>query len=117
MELVIAASAPQTVSSLAVTLYDQYYTKLVNADTIALGRSLRLGPGRNHFRLRIEQLHLNPGMYIVGLWLADPVGVVLDHIESAFPLEVVTLESRQLGASPTQDGAVTCRLVLLDPSD
>ena len=117
VELVVAASAPQTVGSLAVTLYDQYQTKLVNADTITLGRSLRLRPGRNHFRLRIEQLHLNPGMYVVGLWLADQVGVVLDHVESAFPLEVVTLESRQLGASPEQEGAVTCRLVLLDPSD
>jgi len=117
VEVVVAATEPQTIGSLAVTVYDQYSTKLVNADTIALGRSLRLRPGRNRFRLRIEQLHLNPGVYMVGLWLADPVGTVLDLVESAFPLEVVTLESRQLGASPDQDGVVTCPLTLLDWPD
>jgi hypothetical protein len=47
----IEASAPCTIASLAVTLYDLQGTKLVNADTIAVGRTLRLEPGEHEVTL------------------------------------------------------------------
>jgi lipopolysaccharide transport system ATP-binding protein len=112
--LAIGAGAPCTIASLAVTLYDLQGTKLVNADTIALGRSLRLEPGEHRITLRIESLHLNPGVYRVGLWLAGPLGAVHDYTTAGFQLEVVSRQAPGLGRAPGDDGVVTCRLELLD---
>lgn len=102
----IESNAPRTVSSIAVTIFDQYGTKLVNADSVSLGRSVELKQGRNHFTFRIDRLHLNPGVYIVGLWMAKTSGNVLDQIYSAIRLDVVDLEDNEFGMRI--DGAVTC---------
>ncbi len=102
----IESDAPRTVSSVAVTIFDQYGTKLVNADSVSLGRSVELKKGRNHFKFRIDRLHLNPGVYIVGLWMAKSSGNVLDQIYSAIRLDVVDLEDNEFGIRI--DGAVTC---------
>jgi lipopolysaccharide transport system ATP-binding protein len=102
----IESNAPRTVSSVAVTIFDQYGTKLVNADSVSLGRSVELKQGRNHFTFRIDRLHLNPGVYIVGLWMAKMSGNVLDQIYSAIRLDVVDLEDNEFGMRI--DGAVTC---------
>ncbi len=111
----IEASSACTVASLAVTLYDVYGTKLVNADTISLGRTLRLDPGEHRFALRLPELHLNPGVYFLGLWLAGPLDAILDHVPAAFELEVVARQrDRGLGRVPRYDGVVTCDLELLD---
>jgi len=112
--MTITSDVPRTVGSLAVTLYDQHTTKLVNADTLALGQAIVLGAGRNVVRLRIECLHLNPATYTLGLWLAYPGGVLLDHIESALQLEVVDRQVPGLGNRPGSDGLVTCHFSLLE---
>jgi lipopolysaccharide transport system ATP-binding protein len=112
--LVIDAAAACTISSLAVSLSDLHGTKLVNADTITLGRTLRLERGERQLTLRIPQLHLNPGVYRMGFWLAGPLGVVHDHVRPCFELEVVALQTPSLGRTPSDDGLVTCRLELLD---
>jgi len=112
--LMIASDAPRAVGSLAVTLYDQHATKLVNADTLALGRAIALRAGENIVRLRIECLHLNPGIYTLGLWLAYAGGALLDHVESALQLEVVERQAPGLGNRPGDDGRVTCRFSLLE---
>jgi lipopolysaccharide transport system ATP-binding protein len=114
VQLVLDATAPTTVASLAVTLYDQHGTKLVNADTITLGRTLTLRQGTNRLALRIAELHLNPGVYTLGLWLAGPMERVIDHIPAAFEIEVMTRETAGLGARPQDDGLVTCALEILD---
>jgi ABC-type polysaccharide/polyol phosphate transport system ATPase subunit len=114
VHLVVDATAPTTVASLAVTLYDQHGTKLVNADTLALGRTLTLRQGTNRLVLRIAQLHLTPGVYTLGLWLAGPMERVLDHVPAAFEIEVMTHESAGLGARPQDDGLVTSALEILD---
>jgi lipopolysaccharide transport system ATP-binding protein len=106
-ELEIESDDQRAVGSIAVTLYDDQGTKLVNADTVTLGQSISLRPGRNALRLRIVQLHLNPGIYVLGLWLANPMGIVFDHIESAARIEVIASESKQFGAQPIADGVVT----------
>jgi lipopolysaccharide transport system ATP-binding protein len=112
--LAIEAASACTIPSLAVTLYDMQGTKLVNADTIAAGRTLRLEPGQHRFTLRIPELHLNPGVYQMGFWLAGPLGAVYDFIPTGFELEVAGLRAPGLGRAPTDDGVVTCRLELID---
>lgn len=84
------------VSSLAVTIYDRYGTKLVNADTSSYGRPVELRPGLNSYELRIDQLHLNPGMYVIALWVADPPSEVYDYIPSAILFEVVETDSKNM---------------------
>jgi lipopolysaccharide transport system ATP-binding protein len=112
--LAIMSDSPRSVGSIAVTLYDQYGTKLVNADTLAIGRTIKLRKGRNELKLKIEKLHLNSGTYMLGLWMADPIGGVLDNIDSALTIQVVTPESEGYGVKPDFDGAVTCRFDVLD---
>jgi lipopolysaccharide transport system ATP-binding protein len=105
------ADAPRTVGSLAVTLYDRYGTKLVNADTMALGAPLQLQAGHNRVQLRIDQLHLNPGLYNLGLWVADPPSEVHDAVSTAMMLEVVETETQRIRVQ--EDGVVPCRFELL----
>lgn len=113
--MVVEAKAPATLGSVAVTFYTPEGTKLVNADTISLGRQIELSRGRNEVQLRINRLHLNPGSYILGLYLADPLGVVVDHIQSAFEITVADIETQKLGQRPVADGLVSCDFELVDP--
>jgi lipopolysaccharide transport system ATP-binding protein len=112
--LTIKAAAACTISSLAVTLSDANGTKLVNADTITIGHTLQLEPGEHRLTVHIPELHLNPGVYGMGFWLAGPLGVIHDHVRPGFDLEVIALQARGLGRTPSDDGLVTCRLELLD---
>jgi ABC-type polysaccharide/polyol phosphate transport system ATPase subunit len=106
-KLILCSDADRTVGSLAITIYDQYGAKLINADTVVLGQGTPLKEGHNTLKIMIDQLHLNPGIYVLGLWLADPMGVIFDHIESALNLEVVAVEQEGYGARPIADGMVT----------
>jgi ABC-type polysaccharide/polyol phosphate transport system ATPase subunit len=97
--LEIASDRPRRVGSLAVTVYDEHGTVLVNADSIELGVSADLRLGSNFFALRIEALHLKPGTYVLGLWLAEATHEpVYDHVRAACPLEVVDLQGAGLGS-------------------
>lgn len=106
----ITSDAPRSVGSLAVFLSSQLGTKLINADTVMLGRVVKLRQGHNLIKLRIDKLYLNPGVYQVGLWLADPISsrtnTPYDYIESAFEIEVFKPEA-EMGFSP--HGFVPCR--------
>jgi lipopolysaccharide transport system ATP-binding protein len=109
--LVIESNAARSVGSLAVTISNQLGTRLVNADTLEVGREVRLHAGQNRVRLRIKQLHLNPGVYRLGLWLAQPmanhsVSAAYDFIEWAFEIEVVGLHTPGPGFS--SEGVVAC---------
>ncbi len=115
--LALVSDAPRTVGTIAVTLYDQYGTKLVNADTISLGRRLELKEGDNEVRLEIEGLYLNPGIYVLGLWVADPPAEIYDYMESAVRIEVVRLETEGMGLRPVIDGSVVCDFKLLERSN
>jgi len=108
----IESNEARNITRLAIILFDQYGNKLVNADTVKLGQLIRLNKGNNHVNLRIENLHLNPGVYIVGLWLANPP-VFFDYMESAFEIEVVDLVTEGFGMKPEIDGVVSCSLQLL----
>ena len=110
----IQSDASRSVSSVAVNLSDQFGTKLVNADTISLGEAVHLEKGHNVVRLRISKLHLNPGTYSLGLWLANPGGNIFDHVDSAISIDVVDLDSEGFGIRAPDDGAVTCHFEVLD---
>jgi lipopolysaccharide transport system ATP-binding protein len=110
----IISDALRTVGSIAVTIYDQYGTKLVNADTLSLGETITLREGHNLVRLKIEELYLNPGIYTLGLWLANPPSEIFDSILSAIKIEVVELESEKVRVQ--KDGVVMCNFELLDVS-
>ena len=114
VSLKIVSDSPRTVGSIAVTLYDEYGTKLVNADTISLGQCIPLEKGENVVQLRIRALHLNPGLYALGLWVADPPAEIYDYAESAIRIEVVRLESEGFGLRPVSDGCVTCDFDLVE---
>ena len=108
--LELDSDAPREVRSLAVFLTEPYGTKVLNADTLHVGRAIFLRQGHNMLKLRIRALHLMPGLYRLGLWLANPVQAqsgtgAYDWVESAFEIEVSKLES----ASGSGTGAlVTC---------
>ena len=92
--LEIESDGARDVRSLSVFLLEQYGTKVLNADTLHLDRNISLRQGRNRLRLRISSIHLLPGTYRVGLWLADPVQAqsvtgAYDYVESAFEIEVL----------------------------
>jgi lipopolysaccharide transport system ATP-binding protein len=109
--LAIESDADRAVGSLAVTIYNQLGTKLVNAETMDRDLAIKLRQGPNEVRLRIDQLYLNPGVYRLGLWLADPIaglysGGSYDFMEFAFEIEVFSREQDFVGV--TSDGAVPC---------
>ena len=114
VSLSITSNAPRTAGSIAVTLYDEYGTKLVNADTISLGQGIPLQEGENIVRNRIRHLHLNPGVYVLILWVADPPAEIYDYTDSAIMIEVVRLESEGFGLRPLADGSVVCNFDLLE---
>src|ERR1051326_7248857 len=119
--LAIESDSSRAIGSIAVTLYSLSGTKFVNADTLSLGRVITLRKGRNLVRLQIKKLYLNPGIYVVGLWIANPIdahatGAEFDHAPSAFEIEVVNLGSQWPGMRPHSDGVVTCPFELFEVS-
>jgi ABC-type glutathione transport system ATPase component len=90
------AEADCSIGSVALIIFDRYGTKLVNADTLSLGRSLDLTKGINTINFKIDQLHLNPGLYTIGLWAADPPVEVYDYLKSAALFEVVETEDDKI---------------------
>jgi hypothetical protein len=104
----IDSDSRQSVERLAVSFCDRFGMRLVNADSIILNRSAHFREGRNHVRLEIESLHLNPGLYGVDLWMAGN-GQVIDYIPGAVQVEVVDYSGGRIaGIRPAGDGVVTC---------
>jgi len=106
VQCVLESNRARNLSSLAITIYSRSGTKLLNADTIELGKSIPIRSGRTTVGIRIEQVHLNPGSYIVGIWIGDSIGHALDHIAEAFVLDVVLVRGQGFGKAA--HGAVAC---------
>lgn len=112
--LAIDSDSVRNIGSIAVTLYDKFGTKLVNTDSLSLGEIITLQKGKNIVKIRIEKLNLNPGVYVLGLWLADPlISNVFDYTESAFEIEVINFQTEGLGIRPGSDGLVTCEFEVM----
>jgi len=108
----MAASSPQRIGSLGVSLHDQNGARLVSVDTKSLGLVTRLPQGRTVVSLRIESLHLTPGIYQVALWATGRLGRrIFDRLDAAFSLQIIDPSTRPNGG---QSGSVTCRFQILD---
>jgi lipopolysaccharide transport system ATP-binding protein len=108
VRLLLESDRERTIGSVAAMLSDQLGTKLVNADSIKLGRSISVGAGRTVVTIDVQALHLTPGTYILGWWLADPLGAVYDHVERAIHIELADVALPGFGVRPQADGVVTC---------
>lgn len=119
LTLEISSDASRSVDSAAVSVRTRGGTLLINADIASKGEVLRLREGRNVVQFGFEALHLNPGIYMVGLWLGYAAGGTLDHSESAFEIEVIQDETQGFGITPIANGAVPCRFRVsaLEPPD
>lgn len=107
MVLAIRSDAPRRLRSLAVRLSDATGTRLINADLEAIGQAVALEAERTEIAIRIEALHLNPGIYTVGLWLSDhPRRNAVDHLEAACRINV--LDVRPISPGLSGWGAVPC---------
>jgi lipopolysaccharide transport system ATP-binding protein len=106
IELDILSDSRRTVGSVATTIYDRYGTKLVNADTLILSKQIHLQEGHNIIEFKISRLYLNPGLYTLGIWIADPPVEVHDSLPSAISLEVVDVGSSRVRVK--SDGSVVC---------
>ena len=104
----IVSAHATSIPSLAITIRSQTGLVLVNADVMAEGTSVALRPGLNEVDLRIDALHLNPGLYLVDLWLGDASGSPIDWREAAFYLEVMPDAAATLGRLPRRATLVPC---------
>ncbi len=109
VSLSIRSDRERRIGSVAITLYDHGGTKLVNADSIALGREVRLCAGENVVRVRLTALHLNPGSYLLGWWLGDALGAEFDYVEAGVGIEIEEHQEQQFGIRPQSDGIVACQ--------
>jgi ABC-type polysaccharide/polyol phosphate transport system ATPase subunit len=107
LEVEIVSKGERLVPSLSATILDRYGTKLVNCDSIATGEGVRLRDGRNFFKLRIESVHLNGGLYNVSLWLALSSAEAIDYIDAATTIQIADRVEATLGRRPRRDGVVT----------
>jgi len=114
LEFVLEIESPtaRTVNSLAVVIRDAAGANLVNADIAEEEQTVRLEAGRNVVRLRIKALYLNPGEYVVELWLGDGSLHGADWVESAFQLLVLDPRPAGTGAGLQVIGLVPCALTV-----
>jgi lipopolysaccharide transport system ATP-binding protein len=109
IDLRVEARRPVRFNSLSVNFYDRSRTCLVTADTIVHGDSPRsLAQGSHEFTVRIPRLHLRPGVYALGVCLADRPVTTLDHCETAGDIEVLPAPGREDEPRSFFDGPVTC---------
>src|SRR5262245_14103234 len=109
IDLRIEARRAMRFNSLSVNLHDRSRTCLVTADTITHSDAPKsLAPGSHKFTLRIPRLHLRPGVYALGVCLADRPVTTFDHCETVGEIEVLPAPGREDEPRPFFDGPVTC---------
>lgn len=85
--LEIESNKERYISGIALSLFDLSGFRLINAGKI---EELPLKRGRNCVSILINHLHLQPGTYLVALWMVGPAEVLQDQIQSAVYINVVT---------------------------
>lgn len=99
-----------SVNSMAVIIYDKSGFKLANMDTLSIRHVIQLEPGYNQVEFRVNALHLKPGTYILGLWMARDIGFglepeIIDFCENCLEFDVTPSDQRQVLVE--DDGVVT----------
>lgn len=116
IELEIEAQEERVVDSVAVSLYHATGVRLVHADTIEHNRAIRFTVGRNRVQFIIDQLHLNPGHYQLGMHLSRRPHTVFDKITNAGELHILGSNDTHVGPKANNDGVVSCRFAFDDTS-
>jgi len=109
VEFDVMSESDMRAGSAAVIVYDRFGTKLINADSAALGGGVPLRKGINRIRFDFPRLGVSPGTYALGLWIArgsrDTVG--LDFIENAAWLDVTDPDSPFIGGAVDEGSIAT----------
>lgn len=108
MDLVVMAESDSDrfVSGISFTIYSDFGTVLINADTKSMGQQIWFKKGMNRIRFNVDELHLSAGVYQLGLWMGNVPGNDFDLFRSGVSLEVINPEASNYGM--TTDGAVAC---------
>lgn len=104
--LLVESRTQKKVSSIAVSLSDDYGTRLINADTISLNQPIELKQGLNTIKIRLKSLFLSPGVYSLGFWIANPPAEVYDWIKGGISVEVIDAVQKENGMKV--NGTVFC---------
>lgn len=109
--LEVTAQHAVVTDSVAVIISDRTGMRLMNADTVKLGRPVELGAGPNDLRMTIKSVNLQPGNYTLGLWLGRWPDTAYDAVDMACDIEVVP-NPVDGSVRPVSDGVVRCELDL-----
>ena len=107
MNVTIEAARARVVDSVAVFILDRYGTKLLNADSCISGQRIELNEGANRLQFAIRSMPLNPGHYVLGLWLSQRPAPLFDYIEQTCDIEIVP-QPGDTRLRPQADGLVHC---------
>jgi lipopolysaccharide transport system ATP-binding protein len=115
VETVAEARRPVRFNSLSVCLLDRNGTRLISADTFAPDREARLlEPGRHQLAVRLPHVPLRPGVYVLGLCLAQRPLVFFDNCEAIGEIEVLPGTGQEDQPRPLLDGPVSCDVEWLE---
>jgi lipopolysaccharide transport system ATP-binding protein len=109
LTLRIEADTATEIGNLSLRLHDRDGATLVNAGALARRQILPLRTGLNEVEVSVPALHLNPGIYKLGLRLVDRAGVLLDDVSRAAELEV-DAPPGDSGHRSREEGPVACDL-------
>jgi ABC-type polysaccharide/polyol phosphate transport system ATPase subunit len=122
-EIQLDSKSDRTVDSLAVGIRTQAGVSLIGNDIFTKGEIMPLRQGINGATFEIETLLLNPGIYIVALWVGEAAGAAYDFLDMAFEIEVFPSRSDEERLRSESRGPVPCRftfsptLALCDPPE
>ncbi len=115
VEMTIEAHRAVRFNSLSVSLSDRNGSRLISADSFAPDREARMiEKGRRRFAVCLPRIHLRPGLYTLGLCLAQRPLVFIDHCEAIGEIEVLPAPGREDGPRPLLDAPVSCELDWLE---
>jgi len=111
--LELESDVTRAIGSISVTLSDHHGNRLVNADTLIHGSSVKFEEGSNLIRVKLDKLFLNPGNYVVGLWVADPISGPFDYVDAAAQIDVTKPAHQGAGQTPDNEGLVPCSFTVV----
>jgi lipopolysaccharide transport system ATP-binding protein len=115
VDMTIEARRDVRFNSLSVTLFDRNGTRLLSADSFSPLRDSRLlEAGRRRLSVRLPRIPFRPGVYVLGLCLAQRPLVVIDNCEAIGEIEVLPAVGQEDRPRPFLDAPVACELEWLE---
>lgn len=111
LHLTATVEARRTVrfNSFCVQIFDRQRSRLIAADTIVHQEPPRtLSPGMHQLHAVLPHLPLRPGIYVLGVCLAQRPMTVFDNCETVGEIEVLPAPGRENEPKPYFEGPVAC---------